>query len=209
MATSLTNPAPQQRPGIWGACDRGDTQTVKELLEQGVDVNARNCLGCVPLMYAAGSGHTEVSKLLLAQPAICVNIRNNDRLTTFMLAMQVGRDASGWTNSGGSGSGQEQLRKMMDLPALGEMDWARNDKWTALMEAASFGQSEVVSLLLTVPGIELDAVNIRGQTAAEVAANRFGLRLVFFTILHSSLFQVAHKHCRSNQSCSPGKRKSC
>ena len=40
-------------------------------------------------MYAAGSGHTEVTKILLAQPAICVNIRNNDRLTTFMLAMQV------------------------------------------------------------------------------------------------------------------------
>ena len=62
---------------------------------------------------------------------------------------------------------------MMDLPALSEMDWARNDKWTALMEAASFGQSAVVSLLLTVPGIELDAVNIRGQTAMEVAANRW------------------------------------
>ena len=52
-------------------------------------MNARNCLGCVPLMYAAGSGHVEVTKLLLSQPAICVNIRNNDRLTTFMLAMQV------------------------------------------------------------------------------------------------------------------------
>ena len=179
MATSPTSPASQQRPGIWGACDRGDLNTVRKLVEQGVDVNAPNCLGCVPLMYAAGSGHTEVTKLLLAQPAICVNIRNNDRLTTFMLAMQVGRDASGWTNSGGSGSGQEQLRKMMDLPAPGEMDWARNDKWTALMEAASFGQSEVVSLLLTVPGIELDVVNIRGQTAAEVATNRLALNLFF------------------------------
>jgi len=177
MATSLRSPLPEagansKSAGIWGACDRGDVETVRDLIEQGVDVNARNCLGCVPLMYAAGSGHAEVTKLLLAQPAICVNIRNNDRLTTFMLAMQVGRDASGWTNSGGSGSGQEQLRKMMDLPALGEMDWARNDKWTALMEAASFGQLGVVSLLLAVPGIELDAVNIRGQTAAEVAANR-------------------------------------
>ena len=129
-------------------------------------------------MYAAGSGHVEVTKLLLEQPATCVNIRNNDRLTTFMLAMQVGRDPGGWTNggsraSGSSGSGQEQLRKMMDLPALNEMDWARNDKWTPLMEAASFGQSEIVSLLLNVPGIELDAVNIRGQTAAEIATSRF------------------------------------
>ena len=40
------------------------------------------------------------------------------------------------------------------------------------MEAASFGQSSVVSALLSVPGLELEAVNIRGQTAAEVAQNR-------------------------------------
>ena len=69
------------------------------------------------------SGHLEVVNLLLSQPGICVNIRNNDRLTCFMLAMQVGRDASGWT-----GSGQEQLKKMMDLPSLSEVDWARNDR---------------------------------------------------------------------------------
>ena len=60
----------------------------------------------------------------------------------------------------------------MDLPALSEMDWTRNDRWTALMEATSFGQTEIVSILLAVPGIELDAVNIRGQTALEVALNR-------------------------------------
>ena len=75
--------------GIWGAADRGDEARVRELLERGVEVNARNCLGCVPLMYAAGSGHLGVVRLLLAQPGVCVNIRNNDRLTCFMLAMQV------------------------------------------------------------------------------------------------------------------------
>ena len=75
--------------GIWGAADRGDEARVRELLERGVEVNARNCLGCVPLMYAAGSGHLAVVRLLLAQPGVCVNIRNNDRLTCFMLAMQV------------------------------------------------------------------------------------------------------------------------
>ena len=78
---------------------------------------------------------------------------------------------------------------MMDMPALSEVDWTRNDRvrylsglllsfdcnndqWTVLMEAASFGQTEVVSKLLTIPDLELDAVNIRGQTAAEVAMNR-------------------------------------
>ena len=40
------------------------------------------------------------------------------------------------------------------------------------MEAASFGQETVVTALLSVPGLELDAINLRGQTAAEVASNR-------------------------------------
>ena len=76
---------------------------------------------------------------------------------------------------------------------LSETDWVRNDKWTVLMEAASFGQAEVaiiivfdimmiryissmdhqvVSVLLERPGLELEAVNVRGQTAAEVAMAR-------------------------------------
>ena len=41
------------------------------------------------------------------------------------------------------------------------------------MEAASFGQTDIVKCLLEVSDLELDAVNIRGQTAAEVAVNRF------------------------------------
>ena len=32
---------------------------------------------------------------------------------------------------------------------LSETDWVRNDKWTVLMEAASFGQSEVALIIVT------------------------------------------------------------
>jgi len=151
------------------------------LLEDGVDINSRNCLGCIPLMYAAGSGQVEVVRLLLAHPATCLNIRGNDRLTTFMLAMQAGREP------GGGGSAQEQLKKMMDIPATSETDWVRNDKWTVLMEAASFGQAEVVSVLLERPGLELEAVNVRGQTAMEVAQARGHLQVS--ELIKSSLEQ--------------------
>ena len=53
------------------------------------DVNARNCLGCTPLLYACGSGHVGTVRALLSHPEVDVNRRNNDRLTSFMLAMQV------------------------------------------------------------------------------------------------------------------------
>ncbi len=45
--------------GLWSASDRGDVARVRELLAEGKDVNARNCLGCTPLLYACGSGHTD------------------------------------------------------------------------------------------------------------------------------------------------------
>ena len=52
------------KANIWSAADKGDTAQVKALLEQGRDVNGRNCLGCTPLLYACGSGHVEtVSKI--------------------------------------------------------------------------------------------------------------------------------------------------
>jgi hypothetical protein len=36
-------------------------------------------------------------------------------------------------------------------------------------------QEEVVKCLLKAPGLELDAINIRGQTAEEVAQNRYNI----------------------------------
>ena len=98
-----------------------------------------------------------------------------------------------------------QKKMMMMMAILSETDWVRNDKWTVLMEAASFGQAEViiidnvfimiiifiiivnvfiiitiiiifiimvishiyhvqvVSVLLERPGLELEAVNVRGH----------------------------------------------
>ena len=69
---------------LWSAADRGDTARVRELLyapprvashhndanpwrscRPPADVNARNCLGCTPLLYACGSGHLETVSSLI------------------------------------------------------------------------------------------------------------------------------------------------
>ncbi len=98
-------------------------------------------------------------RLLLSHPEVDVNRRNNDRLTSFMLAMQSGcgpmgplgplggrrRKAGrgsrraeaawpGWgTPSGSSGSSsanaQEKMRRLMDLPATDDLEWTRQDRW--------------------------------------------------------------------------------
>ncbi len=40
------------------------------------------------------------------------------------------------------------------------------------MEACNFGHRSVVELLLEAPGLDLEAVNLRGQTADQVASSR-------------------------------------
>ena len=47
----------------------------------------------------------------------------SQQVITDNIPVKVGRDASGWT-----GSGEKQLKKMMDMPALSEVDWTRNDR---------------------------------------------------------------------------------
>ena len=58
-AMASTNTTTTSYANIWSAADKGDTAQVKAVLEQGRDVNGRNCLGCTPLLYACGSGHIE------------------------------------------------------------------------------------------------------------------------------------------------------
>ena len=114
-------------------------------------------------------------KLILDQPNIDVNRRNNDRLTSFMLAMQggplIGPTASSWPGWN-SCTTHDKLRRLMDLPATMELEMSRHDRWTALMEACNFGHRAVLELLLSVPSIDLEAMNIRGQRADEVAMSR-------------------------------------
>ncbi len=51
------------------AAAMGNIEFVKELLEEGADVDTRGPRGSTALMFAAGSGHVEIVKLLIESGA--------------------------------------------------------------------------------------------------------------------------------------------
>ena len=73
-----------------GATFDGDLQRVRELIEQGVDVNqADTKYGITPLYMASWKGHAEVVQLLRAAKAD-VNKANTNGVTPLLIASQEG-----------------------------------------------------------------------------------------------------------------------
>ena len=68
------------------------------------------------------------------------------------------------------------------------------------MEACNFGHKKIVELLLAVPSLDLEAMNIRGQRADEVAASRginISYVILFFLYLYSSFCSKRKKSRRT------------
>ena len=62
---------------IFQAIENNNITKVKELLESGIDVNARNQFGDTPIQITCVGGYIEILKLLLSHPDIDVNARND------------------------------------------------------------------------------------------------------------------------------------
>ncbi len=54
---------------LLNAAAKGDTQRVKDLLDQGVNVNVKDQQGATPLAHAAWFGHIDAAKLLIERGA--------------------------------------------------------------------------------------------------------------------------------------------
>jgi RsiW-degrading membrane proteinase PrsW (M82 family) len=73
------------------ACRSGDLQTAQQLVDAGVDLNARSPEGKTPLMVAAERGHLPVVQLLVTKGAE-INARDNSGKTALALAREKGRE---------------------------------------------------------------------------------------------------------------------
>ena len=63
---------------------------VQDLLAQGVNPNAQDGVGNIPLMWAAGGGREEVVALLLGQPNINLEARDVSGRTALLVAARNG-----------------------------------------------------------------------------------------------------------------------
>ena len=74
--------------GIHKAAANGNIEAVKQYLDGGADVNAKDGGGWTPLHHAAEAGHKEIAELLIANGAD-VNAKDKDRSGSTPLSKAV------------------------------------------------------------------------------------------------------------------------
>jgi ankyrin repeat protein len=123
--------AAQANEALRSAARIGDTAQVRALLEAGADPNVER-RGYSPLMFAAGNGHVEMTRLLLARGAT-VDHRDHNGDRALLWAAQRGH--------------AETVRMLLAAGAAVQSD---DDPYrrTPLMHAAGYARVEVVRVLL-------------------------------------------------------------
>ncbi len=134
---------------VSGAINKGNSDLVQLLLDNGTDVNAKSAdgYGYTALIYASSSGNKEIVKLLLGYGAD-VNAVLNNGCTALIVA---------------SVKDQKEIVKLL-LDSGAEVNAAGNDGETALMFASKERFKEIVKLLLE-RGAKVNAVSNNGKTA--------------------------------------------
>lgn len=129
------------------AATTGNLATMQSLVNK-IDINARNKSGFPALVLAVSRWHENIVKFLLKQPGIDVNTNNNDRLKLFLK------------------SGNADI----------EEGWAilsrESDTWPPIAIAAHNGHENILKALLKVPGINVNATNLKGSTALSFATQQ-------------------------------------
>jgi len=160
-------------------------EKVKELINKGADIEAKNNDGKTSLMIASNNGHSEVVKLLLEKGAD-IEAKNENGRTSLMMASHKGhseivklllenganieaKNVNGETSlMYASSNGNSEVVKLL-LEKGADIEAKENDGYTSLMWASHNGHSEVVKLLIE-KGADIEAKGSDGKTSLMLAS---------------------------------------
>eukprot|EP00794_Sanderia_malayensis_P018710 gene18710-20598_t len=174
-----------------------ETETCKVLLDRGASLDVTNANGETPLHLAAEENNTEVLEVFVE--AMLKSIKKKDEATdTEKLLKSYIDKPRGDTKTAlhiaavmGHGSVVKFLIKSgADVSAVTEQ------LATALHFAATFGNTDVMDLLLNVEGCAVDAKNVKGQTALHKATRRGETDAMVLLLKHG-----ANINMRDNKGC--------
>ena len=124
---------------------------VREAIENGADVNARNYKGDTPLRYDMVFGNVDVARTLIEHGA---EVKDKDILPELAAY----------------GRGGAEMAKLL-LEAGADVDEATSGGYTPLIIAAGRGYTDIVRVLLEA-GAKIDAVGTSNKTAKSLAYAR-------------------------------------
>eukprot|EP00854_Cymbomonas_tetramitiformis_P015332 gene15332-18137_t len=148
------------RTPLMNAATRGDSDTVRELVNSGANVNESNQHGRTALHLAAVAGNAATVRLLVEEGSD-VDSLDRDNCTALMLAAPLGH--------------VETISTLVSLGA--EVNQVAHNGVTALMLAAGRGQVETVQVLLD-SGAAINHVDQDGRTALMISVGWQRLKTV-------------------------------
>ncbi|MFF2286622.1 ankyrin repeat domain-containing protein [Peribacillus butanolivorans] len=130
------------------AAERKETETIKRLIEEGVDINTKDLEGRTATMIATYNNDVETTKVLIKAGAD-VNIQDNMKNNPFLYA------------------GAEGYVEILKLTIEAGADPAMINRYggTALIPASEHGHIDAIKELLTKTDIDVNHVNDLGWTA--------------------------------------------
>ena len=154
----------EQNTSLMIACDDGSLDMVKLLISRGADVNYENGRNRTPLILATESKSPydfQMIDMLISEGAD-VNKSTKNGNTVLLSATKYGD--------------QNLMEYLVKLPDI-NIDCIYNDGATPLMRASYFNYSDIASLLIE-NGANIEAKNIRNETALYIASFRGFINVV-------------------------------
>ena len=130
-------------PRLWELCGDGKLAEVRSALARGDDVNSKNSYGITALMHAVENKQNSIVKLLLDQPAVDVNLKDN----------VFSRTALHWAASGNNVEGARMLLLHKDFNSA---NVTKDGCDTALRIAVRNRKEEVLRELVNHQCVSLD-----------------------------------------------------